>query len=267
MPIGWCPVDRVLQPLNGFKAVLLPTINTTLHIQSTVYFSDYKVIINNLNDSSLTQDYLLTCRYHSDSDPLCPTFSMKSIIKLTQNVGMSYQQMAKFGGVIVIIIEWKCHVEGWIFKNYNTLYFCKPKYSFVRTDKYKGDEQTTYRFARYYSNGKMRTHFRSWQIRFVSDPKVTVREFSFYRFVTSMIAYNAVFYFISFVFMKVITCIYHNNKWNQEIDVSRNNSAKISIENGEIESNHHQDDTIPQYDHQSDTEQSEQNRHLIENSD
>jgi hypothetical protein len=228
--IGWCPVERVLPPLRGNKAVLLQTINTTLHIQSTVYFSDYKIIKSSLNYSTLSQKYVLSCRYHPESDPLCPTFALRDIINLTTNAGMSYEEMAYSGGVIVITINWDCRIGGWIRKNYNTLYDCKPDYSFARVDEYKHDDQITYRFAQYFNGGKMRTHYRSWRIRFVVNPKVTVREFNFYSFLTSLLAYNGIIALITFAFNKIIAKIYSNINWNEEIDLSDMRPAYVKIE-------------------------------------
>ncbi len=257
---GWCPVDRILPPLKGFKAVLLPTINTTLRIQSTVYFSDYKIIKNSLNYSTLNQNYLLTCRYHPDRDPLCATFALKDIINLTPNAGMSYEEMAIAGSVIVITIDWKCRIDGWLYKDYNSLFDCKPEYSFVRTDKYNYDDQTTYRFARYFNNGKMRTHYRSWQIRFVVDPKVTVREFHFYRLLTSLFAYNTVFIIIGYAFNKIITKIYYDKKWNKEIDVSHENCLRNDYHVINGDGPHLNEST---FENESDSEANEENKPLV----
>jgi len=182
---------------------------------------------------------------------------------------MSYEEMAKFGGVIVITIDWKCHIEGWIYKNYDSLYECKPQYSFVRTDKYNSEEQTTYRFARYFKDGKMRTHYRSWQIRLVVDSKVTVREFSFYRFLTSMFAYNSAFHIIGIIFMIIITKIYYNTKWHEEIDVSEQNDVERNNHesNSSGYDNDHPDNQqlfdLSDDNHESDAENSEENKPLL----
>jgi hypothetical protein len=143
---------------------------------------------------------------------------------------MSYEEMAYSGGVIVITINWDCRIGGWIRKNYNTLYDCKPDYSFARVDEYKHDDQITYRFAQYFNGGKMRTHYRSWRIRFVVNPKVTVREFNFYSFLTSLLAYNGIIALITFAFNKIIAKIYSKINWNEEIDLSDMRPAYVKIE-------------------------------------
>jgi hypothetical protein len=264
---GWCPVDRLLPPLKESKPVLLSTINTTLRIQSTIYFSDFKILKNSLSYSTLNPEYLLTCRYQPDTDPLCPTFALKDIIELTPNAGMSYAQMAISGGVIVIDMQWKCRIEGWIFKNYNSLLECQPRYSFVRTDKFNNDDQTTYRFTRYFNNGKIRTHFRTWRILFVVDTKVTVREFNFYTFLTSLLAYNTVFIIIAYAFNEFITRIYRNKKWHEEIDLNVNNdieyNSMIDFNNSDAELNINLPNDLKTVEDQLDEDEKDENTPLI----
>jgi hypothetical protein len=238
---GWCPVERYLPPLTGFRAVLSSTMNSTMRIQSTIYFNDYKIIRNSLNYSQLNQDYILTCRYHPDTDPLCPTFLLKDIIKLTPNAEESYEQMAKAGAVISIQINWDCRINGYLKKDYNSLFDCKPQYSFVRTDKYNFVDQTTYRFVRYYNNGKMRTHYRTWRIRFVVNTKVLVKEFHFFRFLTALFAYSSTFTIVTWIFNKILTLYcnkYRNIKLDEEINLTiegKENSDNNDIDNDNTE--------------------------------
>lgn len=164
-------------------------------------------------------------------------------------------------------MQWKCRIEGWIFKNYNSLLECQPRYSFVRTDKFNNDDQTTYRFTRYFNNGKIRTHFRTWRILFVVDTKVTVREFNFYTFLTSLLAYNTVFIISAYAFNEFITRIYRNKKWHEEIDLNVNNdieyNSMIDFNNSDAELNINLPNDLKTVEDQLDEDEKDENTPLI----
>ncbi len=214
---GWCPVDRILPPLKNFKAVLGETGETQLWIKNMIVFGDndhdYNYILDNyLGNSYSKYSKYKECKYHPVEDPFCPIFELKDIIKYTPNAGESYEEMAKFGGIIMIKIEWNCWHNSW---KIESLIFgdvkCKPLYSFKRLDNERGLqplERSAYGENLYFNNMKTRVKFRSYKIRFIMRVLATMSQFDLLKLTISIGGCYGFYSFLNSIFEIIVTKIY-----------------------------------------------------------
>jgi hypothetical protein len=165
------------------------------------------------------KSHILKCKYDPQSNPLCPLFVFHDMMEFaTNDEKVSYDEIAKFGGIILISINWNCEIKGWIFKNYKSLYDCTPRYTFTRTKYYTIEFYKSYNFAHYFNNDQRRTTYRSFRIRFLTHVNVTVREKTVFLSITYLLAYNSLFN----IPMYVISCFvtkYYDRKWNKKISL------------------------------------------------
>jgi hypothetical protein len=230
--IGWCAVQRYLPPLKEYNAVLVQTKNATLSLRHNVLFQDYNIRVNNFDSNILWDE----CHYDPDEAPNCPKFVLNDIIKYTVNAEVPYEKMAKFGATIVIAINWKCKIDGFLGffrKNYSSLYDCKPKYSFTRVDNilkspYTGNR--TYWYAHYFGN--MRTHYLSYRIRFVVRVTGEVEECDIYHLSHEMITMYGVFCALVALYQLYITLYKYKDK-NFETIIPVNESERIPVDESE----------------------------------
>jgi hypothetical protein len=170
------------------------------------------------------KSHILKCKYDPQSNPLCPLFVFQGMMEFaTNDEKVSYDEIAKFGGIILISINWNCEIKGWIFKNYKSLYHCTPRYTFTRTQYYTLEFYKSYNFAHYFNNDQRRTIYRSFRIRFLTHVNVTVREKTVFLSITYLLAYNSLFN----IPMYVISCFvtkYYAREWNKQISLSNNES-------------------------------------------
>lgn len=158
---AWCPVedDRKIPE----TPLLLSAENYTLFIKNSVTFPQFKVVRSNLVEG-VDNSYIKKCLYHPTKDPLCPIFRLGDIVELS---GFNFQQIAKVGGAIGILIDWVCNLDY-------SLRHCKPKYYFHgllgnanETDKARASVGYNFRHAKYYvENGtEMRTLIKVFGVR------------------------------------------------------------------------------------------------------
>lgn len=150
---AWCPIEKDVLPLNGTEPVLLGARNFTVFIRNTVIFPGLdEVPHKNIRSVSNNSDYLRTCLYDKEKDPLCPVFLLESI---TKELGYNFTKTAIKGAVIEIEINWNCDLDTqWQREN------CFPTYSFRRLDATQsGEEQLgsgyNFRYPIYYYEDKI----------------------------------------------------------------------------------------------------------------
>ncbi|XP_069827244.1 P2X purinoceptor 1 isoform X2 [Dendropsophus ebraccatus] len=153
---AWCPVENDYNIPN--PPLLLHAENFTLFIKNSISFPRHKVNRQNLVES-VTSKYLKTCTYHKDKDPLCPVFRLGYIVEQT---GQKFIDIARKGGTIGIVIDWKCDLD-WPVK------YCKPQYFFhALHDENSVSQGFNFRHARHYreNDENKRILFKVFGIRF-----------------------------------------------------------------------------------------------------
>jgi hypothetical protein len=111
---------------------LSETKKLELWLQNTVEFPEFNLFLDNLEGKNTEQ--LLKSHCNPISSPRSPFFIMEDIIKYATNAGQTYKEMAKFGAVINININYNFFVNSF-FKPPEDK--CKPSYSFRRVDTEK----------------------------------------------------------------------------------------------------------------------------------
>ncbi|KAI4877408.1 hypothetical protein NFI96_011707, partial [Prochilodus magdalenae] len=159
--LSWCPVEddrEIPDPPH-----LLAAENYTLFIKNSITFPEFKVVRSNLVEI-VDQNYIKTCLYDPDENPLCPIFRLGDIVKFS---GFDFSQIAKVGGAIGILIDWECNLDLSIKK-------CIPKYGFhgLYGNPKEGDNNQAsvgynFRKAKYYVEDKVekRTLMKIYGIR------------------------------------------------------------------------------------------------------
>ncbi|KAK3710786.1 hypothetical protein QZH41_014009, partial [Actinostola sp. cb2023] len=124
---AWCPIELDKTPMPQFDPKLekgKPLLDASKHtvlVKNTVQFPAFKISKRNIDAHSNTAE-LKKCNYNKDTAPLCPIFTLKTIV---EEAGEDFTNLAYKGGVMGIIINWDC--------DFDTLtYSCKPVYSFRR---------------------------------------------------------------------------------------------------------------------------------------
>uniref|UniRef100_A0A8B9LP91 P2X purinoceptor n=1 Tax=Astyanax mexicanus TaxID=7994 RepID=A0A8B9LP91_ASTMX len=115
--MSWCPVEDDRQIPD--PPLLLAAENYTLFIKNSITFPEFNVVRSNLVEG-VDQNYIKTCMFHPEKDPLCPIFKLGDI---AQYSGFNFTQIAQGGGAIGILIDWECNLDLRIQK-------CIPKYRF-----------------------------------------------------------------------------------------------------------------------------------------
>ncbi|XP_020820425.1 P2X purinoceptor 1 isoform X2 [Phascolarctos cinereus] len=155
--LGWCPVevdDHIPNP-----ALLREAETFTLFIKNSISFPRFKVNRRNLVET-VDKQYMRSCVYHKNSDPLCPIFELGSIVRYS---GQNFSTLAVKGGVVGVTIDWNCDLD-WAVRH------CKPVYAFhsLYNEENNLSPGFNFRFARYYmENGTHYRHlFKVFGIRF-----------------------------------------------------------------------------------------------------
>uniref|UniRef100_A0A8C5PV93 P2X purinoceptor n=1 Tax=Leptobrachium leishanense TaxID=445787 RepID=A0A8C5PV93_9ANUR len=152
---AWCPVEddtHVPKP-----PLLSEAENFTLFIKNSISFPNHQISRQNLVES-VTSQYLSTCIYDKEKDPLCPVFRLGYIVA---EAGQTFSDIAYKGGTVVIIIDWHCDLD-WPVR------FCKPTYHFHgRHDENPASRGFNFRHARYFKEDGVnkRTLFKVFGIR------------------------------------------------------------------------------------------------------
>ncbi|XP_075446107.1 P2X purinoceptor 1 isoform X2 [Ascaphus truei] len=154
---AWCPVENdyhVPKP-----PLLSEAANFTLFIKNSISFPRHQVSRTNLVES-VTSNYLKTCVYHKEKDPLCPVFQLAYIVEQS---GQKFSELAYKGGTVGIVIDWNCDLD-WPGR------YCKPNYHFhgLYDAENKASQGFNFRHARYYKEDGIskRTLYKVFGIRF-----------------------------------------------------------------------------------------------------
>lgn len=159
--LAWCPVENdhnIPDP-----PLLMSAENYTLFIKNSVTFPLFGVTRSNLVEG-IDANFIRTCLYDPETDPLCPIFRLGDIVKLS---GFNFELIARVGGAIGIVIDWTCNLDMDITN-------CKPKYNFhglygnpTETDKVRASVGYNFRFAKHYmeENTEKRTLLKVFGIR------------------------------------------------------------------------------------------------------
>ncbi|XP_062383923.1 P2X purinoceptor 4a isoform X1 [Sardina pilchardus] len=157
---AWCPLERDNEPPS--PPMLADAENFTVLVKNNIRFPKFtfnkRNILPHINSS-----YLQHCIFNRTTDPECPIFRLKDIVKEADE---DFQTMAIHGGVMGVQIRWDCNLDmpySW----------CVPRYTFRRLDN-KDPENTVspgynFRFAKYYKdsdNKETRTLIKGYGIRF-----------------------------------------------------------------------------------------------------
>ncbi|XP_037126536.1 P2X purinoceptor 1-like isoform X2 [Syngnathus acus] len=149
--LAWCPVENdhnIPDP-----PLLMSAENFTLFIKNTVTFPIFGVTRSNLVEG-IDGTYISKCLYHKTDSPLCPILRLGDIVKES---GFQFQNIAKVGGAIGIVIDWTCNFDV-------DVKHCRPVYSFhglygnpEEKDKARASVGYNFRFAKHYMEGKEQT--------------------------------------------------------------------------------------------------------------
>ena len=166
---AWCPIESDILPLGPARSLLPAVANFTVLIKNQIYFPKFGKSRTNILISQNTS-YLSVC-VHSDKDPLCPVFRVGDIVTRT---GQKFSDIAVYGGVINIDIEWKCDLD------HDFMSHCRPKYTFDRLDdpNSKIAPGLNYRRSEYYAESR-RTLYKTYGIHFIVNVHGEARKFSF----------------------------------------------------------------------------------------
>jgi hypothetical protein len=72
----------------------------------------------------MTNSYISSCTYDKFTDPLCPVFTLRTVLEEAEPDGFEREQMLLKGDVVQIEVIWNCNLD------YRGE--CHPKYSFSR---------------------------------------------------------------------------------------------------------------------------------------
>ena len=166
---AWCPIESDVLPLGDSRSLLPDVANFTVLIKNQIYFPKFGKTRTNILMSQ-SNSYLSSC-INSDTDQLCPVFRVGNIVERT---GQNFPDIAVFGGVINIDIEWKCDLD------HDFMSHCRPQYSFARLDdpNSKIAPGLNYRRSEYYAEN-MRTLYKTYGIYFIINVHGEARKFSF----------------------------------------------------------------------------------------
>ena len=219
-------MDRWVLPLKNDKALLSETKDIRLSIRNTIYYDEFDYFKSTqLQDEKFDlHDYLEFC-LHSEFDSNCNIFKLNYIIEMAQQ---EFDEMAKYGGIILVTIKWDCWLPSWFMATDN----CKPIYKFTRIDRNEKLNQTihnSYETHLYFDEGQKRTLIRSQRIRIKVETSAILYDYDFYQFVTSLSAYIGVFLIMMIPFQLII--IYWLRKhYIQNIIIHQNNNDYKEIQ-------------------------------------
>ena len=154
--ICWCPVDRVLVPLNNYRPILLETINSTLYIDNSVEFPNFNLVVNNLPDGF--------CQYHPLENADCPIFKLGDIIKYTEGAGQSYKMrfavdvkatLDQFNFFRFSAVCMAYTPVGWTLICFLFRKIAKYLYTFIENEEKIDVSKVPHRFSKTFYNGSI----------------------------------------------------------------------------------------------------------------
>lgn len=163
--LGWCPVERDVNPLKDGTALLSLSKNFTVLLKNFVQFPEYNETRRNVPDHDDNIDKTHDCLYDPIYNRHCPIFRLGDIVE------GDYDSIAKKGGAMAIIIDWDC--------NFDYPSECLPKYTFHRLDNASSivGRGSNFRYAHYYGFGK-RDLYKAYGIKFIIILKGQGHKFS-----------------------------------------------------------------------------------------
>ncbi|XP_072244624.1 P2X purinoceptor 4a-like [Leuresthes tenuis] len=158
--LSWCPLE--IDTKLPARPLLAAAENFTVLIKNSITYPKFNFHRRNILPH-INSSYLKRCEFSRETDPDCPIFRLKHIVK---EAGETFQDMAVKGGIIGILIDWSCDLDMWAGK-------CYPKYTFHRLDNKHPVNNVApgynFRFAKYYKTPdgeEERTLFKAYGIRF-----------------------------------------------------------------------------------------------------
>ncbi|XP_071945266.1 P2X purinoceptor 4-like isoform X2 [Antedon mediterranea] len=175
---AWCPVEYDVPPLED-EAILADAQHFTVLIKNSVSYPKFNFEKRNIAESD-NKTYLTTCKYNSVTDPFCPVFRLRDIVKETNE---DFNTIAYQGGVIAIFVNWDCNLD----KSWDA---CRPKYSFRRLDNKNAKIAKGYnfRFGKFYvkNHTEYRTLTKAYGILFEVIVTGTAGKFNFIPLTTNL---------------------------------------------------------------------------------
>ena len=190
------------------------TADSILTIRNSIIFEENNLYRSNQLENQTHHRIYVDCLYDPINYLNCIRFRLGDIIKFTRNARGNYEELAKFGAIILITIKWNCWVAS-IFNEES----CSLVYSFERIDdddKPSSTGKNGYETQMYFENGFKRTMIRSHRIRLQIKVSATLNQYDFYSLITALAAYTAVFSLLLFPFEMAIMCQikkYHIEDW------------------------------------------------------
>ncbi|XP_072103584.1 P2X purinoceptor 2 isoform X1 [Mobula birostris] len=117
---AWCPVENTASTrISSLKGIE----NLTLFIKNSIHFPRFGFSKGNILTNGGSR-YLRKCMFDEVANLYCPIFSLKSVVEKS---GVTFNSILKMGGVLGVIINWKCDLD-------KAASECKPQYSFRSLD-------------------------------------------------------------------------------------------------------------------------------------
>ncbi|XP_051887972.1 P2X purinoceptor 2 isoform X2 [Pristis pectinata] len=126
---SWCPVEN---EASTRISVLKGIENFTLFIKNSIHFPRFGFSKN--IQKKADPGYLRHCMFDEDTNLYCPIFPLGFII---EKAGDTFENLSKKGGVLGVIINWKCDLD-------KAASECNPQYSFRRLDSGYNFRKTKY---------------------------------------------------------------------------------------------------------------------------
>ncbi|KAI2665912.1 P2X purinoceptor 4 [Labeo rohita] len=136
--------------------------NFTVFIKNNICYPKFNFNKRNILPD-INSSYLALCVFSRKTDPDCPIFRLKDIVREADE---DFQTMAVHGGVMGVHIQWDCNLDmphSW----------CVPQYTFRRLHNKNPQNNISqgynFRFAKYYKNSdgtEIRTLIKGYGIRF-----------------------------------------------------------------------------------------------------
>ena len=203
-------------------ALLGQTRDSLLTIHYSIDLADHKL--------SSTQPCCFNCTRKSAS---CLHYKLEDIVKSAENNDQEYEELAKTGAIIEIIINWKCHKP--FYRSFDPSRDCEVGHSISRTDRQ--DVNILYvsileRVVSLSHDDKFKTARYYYLLRLVVIPRAKLTYFSFYRFITNCFAYYGPLIFVIWVYKKFVRSrISHLNDNLVEVVYLGQSEQAVTVQN------------------------------------
>lgn len=169
---AWCPLEDNTE---SSRVILTGVENFSVLIKSRVLFPDNNVRASNV--ANWDSSYLNTCRYNATTDPFCPVFTVRDLIKLAVAdnptvAPVTLQNMTLNGAVMIITVKWDCNLDFAI-EN------CYPTYIFNWLNVGEEVQGYNYLYAHWYTDNDVRRRqlIRAYGILFITNADAEAGKF------------------------------------------------------------------------------------------